>query len=113
MTSSSATGCPLDRAVRGCQHPVSMDRIGGSAAVLKCWTDRYKQRYRSVVTDFESSDFFRGRDLIADPYGYFDWLRTQCPVHREPHHGVMMVTGYDEAAAISANTSTFSSCNSP
>ena len=51
---------------------------------------------------FEASDFFRGRDLIADPYGYFDWLRAQCPVHREPHHDVMMVTGYDEAAAIYA-----------
>jgi cytochrome P450 len=65
------------------------------------------------VTDFHGTDFFRGRDLIADPYGYFDWLRAQCPVHREPHHDVMMVTGYDEAAAIAANTSTFSSCNSP
>ena len=65
------------------------------------------------MTDFEASDFFRGRDLIAEPYDYFDWLRTQCPVHREPHHDVMMVTGYDEAAAIYANTSAFSSCNSP
>jgi cytochrome P450 len=65
------------------------------------------------VTDFEATDFFRGRDLIADPYEYFDWLRTQCPVHRETHHDVMMVTGYDEAVAIYADTSTFSSCNSP
>ncbi|MDQ1379687.1 MAG: cytochrome family subfamily [Actinomycetota bacterium] len=65
------------------------------------------------MTDFAASDFFRGRDLIADPYDYFDWLRSQCPVQREPHHDVMMVTGYDEAAAIYANTSAFSSCNSP
>ena len=65
------------------------------------------------MIDHEATDFFRGSDLIADPYGYFDWLRGQCPVHREPHHDVMMVTGYDEAMAIYADTSTFSSCNSP
>ncbi len=65
------------------------------------------------MTGFEATDFFRGSELIADPYGYFDWLRAQCPVHREPHHGVMMVTGYEEAAAVSANTASFSSCNSP
>ena len=65
------------------------------------------------MPDFESTDFFRGRDLIADPYGYFEWLRAQCPVQREPHHDVVMVTGYDEALAIYANPASFSSCNSP
>jgi cytochrome P450 family 150 subfamily A5 len=65
------------------------------------------------VTDFEATDFFRGTDLIADPYEYFDWLRAQLPVHQDTHQDVMMVTGYDEAVAIHADTSTFSSCNSP
>jgi cytochrome P450 len=60
-----------------------------------------------------SLDFFRGDELIADPYGYFDWLRSQGPVHREPHHGVMMVTGYDEAIAVYNDPERFSSCNSP
>ena len=31
---------------------------------------------------------------------------------REPHHGVVMVTGYDEAVAVYRDTATFSSCNS-
>jgi cytochrome P450 family 150 subfamily A5 len=65
------------------------------------------------VTDFEAIDFFRGDELVADPYPYFDWLREQCPVRREQHHDVMMVTGYDEAIAVYNDTSTFSSCNSP
>jgi cytochrome P450 len=58
-------------------------------------------------------DFFRSNELIADPYGYFDDLRAQCPVLREPHHDVMMVTGYDEAVAVYNDTVAFSSCNSP
>jgi cytochrome P450 len=65
------------------------------------------------VTDYEAIDFFRGDELVADPYPYFDWLRGQCPVHREPHHDVMMVTGYAEAIAVYNDTATFSSCNSP
>jgi hypothetical protein len=56
------------------------------------------------VTDFEATDFFRGTDLIADPYEYFDWLREQCPVHQETHHDVMVMTGYDEAVAIYADS---------
>ncbi|HEX2737298.1 MAG TPA: cytochrome P450 [Acidimicrobiia bacterium] len=65
------------------------------------------------MTDYDAIDFFRGGELIADPYPYFEWLRAQCPVQRERHHGVMMVTGYDEAIAVYNDTDTFSSCNSP
>jgi cytochrome P450 len=61
---------------------------------------------------YEEIDFFRGRELVADPYPYFDWLRARCPVHREPAYGVYMVTGYEEAGAVYADTDTFSSCNS-
>jgi cytochrome P450 len=62
------------------------------------------------VTDFEELDFFRGDELVADPYPYFDALRERCPVRREPHHGVVMVTGYDEAVEIFHDSRTFSSC---
>ena len=62
------------------------------------------------MTDFEAMDFFRGDELVADPYPYFDALREQCPVRREPHHGVMMVTGYDEAVEVYHDAGTFSSC---
>jgi cytochrome P450 len=63
------------------------------------------------MTDYDATDFFRGDELIADPYPYFDWLRSQCPVRREPHHDVTMVTGYDEAVAVYNDAQTFSSCN--
>jgi len=65
------------------------------------------------VTDYEPIDFFRGSDLVDDPYPYFDWLREQCPVRRESHNDVMMVTGFDEAVAVYTDTASFSSCNSP
>ena len=60
---------------------------------------------------FDDIDFFRGNELVVDPYPYFDHLRAQCPVLREPHHGVVMVTGYAEAVSVYADTDTFSSCN--
>lgn len=63
-------------------------------------------------TNYDAIDFFRGRELLADPYPYFHWLRSQCPVRREPHHGVYMVTGYDEACTIYTDPARFSSCNS-
>jgi cytochrome P450 len=63
--------------------------------------------------DYDAIDFFRGDELVADPYPYFEWLRTQCPVRPERRHDVMMVTGYAEAVAVYNDTDTFSSCNSP
>ena len=57
-------------------------------------------------------DFFRDASVVGDPYPYWDQLRAECPVRREPHHGVMMVTGYDEACAVYQDVATFSSCNS-
>ncbi len=64
------------------------------------------------MTDFESVDFFRSDEFVVDPYPYFDHLREQCPVRREENHGVVMVTGYDEAVSVFIDTDTFSSCNS-
>ncbi len=65
-----------------------------------------------ATIDYDAIDFFRGDELVTDPYPYFDWLRAQCPVRREPQQGVYMVTGYDEACAVYTDTDTFSSCNS-
>jgi len=48
------------------------------------------------VTDLEP-DFFSDPNVIADPRSYFDLARGKGPVHREPHHGTLMVTGFDEA----------------
>jgi cytochrome P450 len=65
-----------------------------------------------TVKDYEALDFFRGEELVDDPYPYFEALRGRCPVQREPHHGVVMVTGYDEAVQVFNDTETFSSCTS-
>ena len=64
------------------------------------------------MKDYDAIDFFRSDSLVADPYPYFEYLRERGPVWREPHHGVVMVTGYEEAIAVYRDTVTFSSCNS-
>ncbi len=64
------------------------------------------------MTDFDSIDFFRDQTLVVDPYPYFDFLRDDCPVRREQHHEVVMVTGYDEALSVYHDIDAFSSCNS-
>ncbi len=63
------------------------------------------------MTNFDDVDFFRTRRLYQDPYPYYDYVRDQGPVWREPHHGVVMVTGFDEAIAVLNDSATFSSCN--
>ena len=62
--------------------------------------------------EFEKHDFFRSDRFINDPYPYFDYLRSQSPVLREPHQGIFMVTGYDEALEIYNDPERFSSCMS-
>ncbi len=64
-----------------------------------------------ALTDFEAVDFFRDDSVVIDPYPYYEYLRGQCPVHREAHQRVVMVTGYEEAIAVYNDTATFSSCN--
>jgi cytochrome P450 len=65
-----------------------------------------------VNDEFESIDFFGTKDLIDNPYPYFEHLRGQCPVTKEPFHDVYMVTGYDEAIEVYHDKETFSACNS-
>ncbi|WP_024801696.1 cytochrome P450 [Nocardia sp. BMG51109] len=61
-------------------------------------------------TDVDAVDFFLDNDLLGDPYDYLAALRDQCPVRREIHHGVVMVTGHPEALEIYNDTGSFSSC---
>ena len=63
------------------------------------------------MSDFDGVDFFTDESLVADPYPYLEHLREAGPVVREPHHGVVAVTGHDEAVAVYNDTATFSSCN--
>jgi cytochrome P450 len=65
------------------------------------------------MSDIESKDFFRDDELVDSPYPYLAALRSKCPVHREPHHDVVMVTGYDEALSVLGDSTNFSSCIAP
>jgi cytochrome P450 family 150 subfamily A5 len=62
------------------------------------------------MTDVDAINFFRDDEMVADPYPYYEALRGECPVRREPHENVVMVTGYAEATAVLNDTTTFSSC---
>jgi cytochrome P450 len=64
------------------------------------------------MSQFGKLDFFTDASLVEDPYPYFEFLREQGPIWREPHHDVFAVTGYDEIAAVYRDHETFSSCNS-
>jgi cytochrome P450 len=56
-------------------------------------------------------DLFRGGHLFQDPYAFYEALRGRGRVWREPHNGVMLITGYNEAMAVYRDPESFSSCN--
>ena len=55
------------------------------------------------MSGLENLDFFTDKSLVDDPYEYYDAIR-RCPVRRDPAHGVVMVSGYDEAVAVQRDT---------
>jgi cytochrome P450 family 150 subfamily A5 len=61
--------------------------------------------------NFDAIDFFHAGPLYQNPYPYYEYLRERGPVWREPHQGVVMVTGYDEAIEVYHDTETFSNAN--
>lgn len=63
-----------------------------------------------MTPDFDACDYFTDQSLVPDPHPYFDHLRSKAPVVREPHYGVLAITGYDEASTVLKDTDTFSSC---
>jgi cytochrome P450 family 150 subfamily A5 len=63
------------------------------------------------LTDLSSTNYFMDPSLVEDPYEYYEYLRSRCPVYQEPYQGTFAVTGYDEAAAVYRDDQTFSSCN--
>lgn len=63
------------------------------------------------MTDLKDTNFFRDRSVQDEPYGYFDAVRAASPVWQEPHHGVFLVTGHDEALEVYNDSKSFSSCN--
>jgi cytochrome P450 len=63
------------------------------------------------MTDNEPRNWFADESLAQDPYPFLAELRSQCPVQPTPHHGVVAVTGYEEAAEVLRQHDDFSACN--
>ena len=62
------------------------------------------------MNEFDNVDYFTDPSLVPDPHPFFDYLRAKGPVVREPQHGVVAVTGYEEALAVYKDADTFSNC---
>ena len=58
--------------------------------------------------DIDSIDY-TDPSLTPDPYRLLDYLAAHKPVYREPHHGVVMVTGHEEAISVLRAPDVFSS----
>lgn len=65
----------------------------------------------SAGLDFETLDYYTEPRLINDPNPYFEHLRAKAPVTPLPYHGVVAVTGYEEAVQVYTDIDTFSSVN--
>ncbi|MFI5511371.1 cytochrome P450 [Mycobacterium sp. NPDC051804] len=63
------------------------------------------------MTELASVDYFSDPAISQDPYDYWDQLRDLGPVTREPNHGVVAVTGYDEVLAAFRDHDAFSAVN--
>jgi cytochrome P450 len=64
------------------------------------------------MSDSTDIDYFTDQSLVEDPYRYYEHLRAQGTVFREPYQGTYAVTGYEEAVRVYRDDETFSSCNS-
>src|SRR6476619_7587224 len=108
MPPGCITRCSLRRATARARATRATSRTRGRSG-----STRRRRRSGDDVTDdgFEGADFLTDPSLAADPYLYYDWLH-QCPVWRESTHGVVMVSGYDEAVSVwRDDKETFSACN--
>ena len=63
------------------------------------------------MTDLAEADFFSDQAISQSPYEYWDRLRELGPVTREPHYGVVAVTGYQEVMAAFKDHAAFSAVN--
>lgn len=63
------------------------------------------------MTRFAEVDYFTDADVAQNPYAYWEHLRSLGPVAREPHYGVIAVTGYQEVHEAFKNVDAFSAVN--
>ena len=60
--------------------------------------------------DFDTMDFFTNPAFVPDPQPYFDHLRDKGRVVKEPHHGVVAVTGYTDTLEVFKDAELWSNC---
>jgi len=58
-------------------------------------------------------DYFSDHSILRDPYAYFEAVREQGPIYRNPDSGIVFVTGFEEILAVLKNTDDFSSVIAP
>ena len=63
------------------------------------------------MTELADVDYFTNADTAQNPYDFWEHLRGQGPVAREPHYGVVAVTGYQEVQAAFKDHDAFSAVN--
>jgi cytochrome P450 family 150 subfamily A5 len=63
----------------------------------------------NTTPDLNAVDFFNDGALALDPYPLYEYLASERPVWREPVHGAVVVTGYDEIVQVLRDPATFSS----
>ena len=63
------------------------------------------------MTELAAVDYFSDEAVTQDPYEFWDYLRSQGPVFREPHQGVVAITGYAEVQAAFKDVASFSAVN--
>ncbi|MEU5841587.1 cytochrome P450 [Rhodococcus sp. NPDC047139] len=63
------------------------------------------------MTDLAAADYFTDGEIAQSPFAYFDRLRAENPVFREPNYGVVMVTGYQEVVEGFKNSDALSAVN--
>ena len=63
-----------------------------------------------TASELRMLDWFTEPSLVGDPVPFYEAVRQQGPIWREPNRGTFLVTGYDETAAVYRDLETFSSC---
>ena len=58
-------------------------------------------------------DYFTDFEILKDPYSYFEAVRQEGPIYRDPNSGLLILTGFDEMLEVMKNTADFSSALAP
>jgi cytochrome P450 family 150 subfamily A5 len=65
----------------------------------------------TTTDDFSNVDLFRDTELPANPYPFYEWIRSHGPVWYYERWDVWLVTGYEEAVAVYHDQKVWSNCN--